>query len=267
MKYILLCTAALVVCVLAALVPAMLISRAKKLKRSTTLLLALLFGLILICAVCFGYLSVYYHADFEASAIKSETVQMEKIDGGYFFDGPCNDTALIFYPGAKVETLAYAPLMMSVAENGVDCFLADMPFHMAIFGSNAADKFINTYSYENWVAGGHSMGGLVISGYASNHADKIDSLILLASYPNTIIPDSIQLCSIYGTLDGCLNLEAYEQAKEYWPVNSVEEVLVGANHAQYADYGPQSGDFEASVSCEEQQTLTADIILELLKNN
>ncbi len=260
MKYILMCIAALLVCLGFGFLPARWIGRKKGLKGITTFLLAVVFSLILICGVTFGYLSVYYRADPSAADIPS-AVRMEKIDGGYFFDGPGEDTALIFYPGAKVATEAYAPLLAALAEKGVDCFLADMPFRMAIFGSSLADKFLSTYSYDRWVAAGHSMGGLVISGYAASHSE-IDTLILLGAYPGSTIPDDIRLCSVYGSQDGCLNREAYENAKAYWPASSCEFVLEGGNHAQYADYGPQSGDLEPEISRQEQQAQTVEIILD-----
>lgn len=260
MKYIMICVIVLASCLVCAWLPAWRIGKAKRLKRGVTLLLMFAFALLLICGITFGYLSVYYPAD-AVETIATQTVQMEKIDGGYFFDGPGEDTALIFYPGAKVETLAYASLLISLAEQGIDCFLADMPFRMAIFGSNLADQFLNHYSYNHWAAAGHSMGGLVISGYAASHADQISHLILLAAYPGSAIPDSISLCSIYGTQDGCLNLDAYEKAKVYWPTSAEEVLLQGGNHAQYGNYGPQSGDLEPEISREEQQALTVERIL------
>lgn len=263
MKYILMCAAALAVCVGCAWLPARWIGKRKNLSRPAVACLGVVIGLLVICGVTFGYLGVYYHADSPLSL--PEGVCMEPIDGGYFFDGPGQDTALIFYPGAKVETLAYAPLMAALAQQGVDCFLADMPFRMAMFGSGTADRFLNRYSYDHWAAAGHSMGGLVISGYAADHADRIENLILLGAYPGRTIPDSIAFCSIYGTQDGCMNREAYEKARQYWPVKVSEFLLEGGNHAQYADYGPQSGDLEPGISRAQQQEQTAARILEQLR--
>ena len=63
-------------------------------------------GLILLLAVAFGvYVSSYYRADETALAAlaSDEAVQVSRQDYGWFFDGPSADTALIFYPGAKVE--------------------------------------------------------------------------------------------------------------------------------------------------------------------
>ena len=42
------------------------------------------------------------------------------------------DTAIIFYPGAKVEAEAYLPLLDQIRQTGVTCILVHMPFHMAI---------------------------------------------------------------------------------------------------------------------------------------
>lgn len=257
MKYMLMCLGALVVSFGVGWVPARWIGK----KNGHTFVLTLLFGVLLLGAVSFGYLESYYHADSEAvaQALANPTVKTEKIDGGYFFDGPGEAAALIFYPGAKVETIAYAPLMTLLAEQGVDCFLADMPFRMAMFGAKLGDRFLANYSYDTWIAAGHSMGGLVVSGFADR--DEIDALVLLGAYPGGQVRENLHFLSIYGTNDGCLNRSAYESAKAYWPAGAEEHPIAGGNHAQYAAYGPQSGDGEAEITMAEQQQAVAEIIL------
>lgn len=42
---------------------------------------------------------------------------------GIYVDGPGEDTAMVFYPGAKVEYTAYLPLMYRLAEQGY-CILS-----------------------------------------------------------------------------------------------------------------------------------------------
>ena len=263
MKYVFMSLGALFLCFILAGLPAFVIGKKKHLKKFTTVFLAVLFALILICGVSLTYLEIYYHPDASAF-VTSQTVEMKKIEGGYFFDGPGDEKALIFYPGAKVATEAYTPLMTALAEHGVDCFLADLPFRIAFLGSKKADQFLDAYTYQTWTAAGHSMGGLVVSSYAADHSDQFDHLILLASYPGREIPDKLSLCSIYGTMDGCLSLEAYEKAKEYWPVNASEFIIEGGNHARFANYGKQAGDLDAAISWEEQQEETLSIILKEL---
>ena len=265
MKYILMCIAALAVCVCVAILATKLIAKKVRMKRFFKVMSTTTIALVIMLAVSLGYLSIYYHADSTAN-ISVDKVHVGKIKGGYFFDGPGEDTALIFYQGAKVDALAYAPLMTSLAENGIDCFLADIPFRIAMLGSNIADEFMSAYSYDTWIAAGHSMGGLVISNYAAAHADQIDSLVLLGSYPGCEIPDCISLYSIYGTEDGCLNRDAYEEAKKFWPSDSYEYAIEGGNHAQYANYGPQSGDLEPTITAKEQQDITVNIILKIMSD-
>lgn len=261
MKYVLMCVIAMVVCFGIGITVAILVKKLKKIKTGATVGLAFGVGIVLLCGVGLGYLNVYYPAD-ETAVVYVPTVEMKKIDGAYYFDGPGEDRAIIFYPGAKVETIAYAPLMSAIAEEGIDCFLVDMPFRMAMLDSNAADRIISSYAYDNWTMAGHSLGGLVASGYATKHSDFIDGIVLLASFPNSKIPDEIRFCSIYGTNDGCLSTESYEDSKEYWPSDVTELVIEGGNHAQYANYGSQSDDNEASITREEQQRKTVECIVE-----
>ena len=164
---------------------------------------------------------------------------------------------MIFYPGAKVDTEAYLPLMKRIADNGVDCFLADMPLRLALLNKNAADQFISHYSYDCWLLGGHSMGGMVAAGYAAQHPDKVDGVVLLAAYPNEKMNDAAGLLSIYGTEDGVLNRKAYEKPKPLFPPLFTEIVMNGGNHSQFGSYHLQSDDGEASITASEQQAQTA----------
>lgn len=264
MKYMLLTTAALFLCLAFGWLLSGFLFRKKKLKIFSRLISSIVVSLLLIGSISLAYLSRYYHAESSELDL-DEDVHTEKIDGGYYVDGPGEDTALIFYPGAKVEAISYLPLMTALADRGVDCFLADMPFRIAFLGADQGEIFMKNYSYEHWAVAGHSMGGVVVSSFASDHADEIETVFLLASYPNKDVEDNLSLYSIYGSEDGCLGKDAYENAKKNWPDQSHEYVLEGGNHAQYGNYGNQAGDGEAEMSREEQQERTVEIILEALE--
>ena len=93
-------------------------------------------GIIFIAV--FGFLlynTVFYPADETAQAAlgSDENVIVSQTYYGYFFDGPSEENLLIFYPGAKVDEIAYAPLMHELAERGMDVCLVHMPFHFAIY--------------------------------------------------------------------------------------------------------------------------------------
>lgn len=112
-------------------------------KRTKIILISLASVLVCIIAAVFIYFSIYYKAvDVESYLNSDDNVSVEKIKDGFFFDSSENDKALIFYPGAKVDTKAYAPLCHEIAKSGYDVFLIDMPFHFAIFGVNKAVRLL-----------------------------------------------------------------------------------------------------------------------------
>lgn len=142
-----------------------------------------------------------------------------------------SDTAIIFYPGAKVEAGAYLPLLDQVRQTGVACFLVHMPFHMAIFNPNAAEDVISEFSdISHWYIAGHSMGGAMASRFAASHPDQVDGLILMGAYIYGDYPDEKTL-TIYGSLN-----QSVEDHIDYTE-NIVE--IEGGNHAQFGNYGLQ----------------------------
>ena len=91
-----------------------------------------------------AYFSQCYPSQDVESYLESEpSVQIQKIDEGWLFDSPGNQKALIFYPGAKVDTTSYAPLLKQIASTyQVDCFLVDVPCHFVIYGMNKANQLM-----------------------------------------------------------------------------------------------------------------------------
>jgi len=234
----------------------------KPLKKTTVLAAAFLIGLLLTMLLGFGYLSVYYRADDEArkALLGTPSVKVTEIDGGYFFDGPSDKNAIIFYPGARIDSAAYAPLMLQLAESGFDCFLVQMPFHFALLRRNAADAFLGTCSYDTWIMTGHSLGAMVAADYAENHTEQIDGVVLLAAYPAKKLDNSLKLCSIYGDKDGCLDKGVYQMRKAYWPADSQEIIIRGGNHSQFGNYGLQKGDGAADITGKEQRAEAVEAI-------
>ena len=107
------------------------------------------------------YTGEYYHASDTARAMLESdgAVKVIRTDYGWRFDGPSDTDALIFYPGAKVEAAAYAPLLHRLAEGGMDVCLVRMPFNLAIFGVDRADKVMAEHDYGRWYLSGHSLVG------------------------------------------------------------------------------------------------------------
>lgn len=231
--------------------------------------LVLFLVLALFLGACF-YFGSYYRADETAlTALKSDdAVQVSRIpQGGYFFDGPGKDTAIIFYPGAKVETAAYAPLMHRIAEERADVFLLDMPLHMAFFGINKADRIRSAYgTYSSWFMAGHSLGAAMAAQYVSEHLDAYDGLIMLAGYPTKDLhADGFSLLNIYGSNDGHTGMLA--KNPQYRPQDTTEVVIDGGNHAQFGNYGIQKGDGIADITAARQQEETAEAVAAFLSSH
>ena len=101
---------------------------------------------LLLLAGCFVYVSDRYQADERAlEAMSSDEVIIEKTDYGWFFDGAGKEDALIFYPGAKVQETAYAPLLHELASAGTDVFLVKMPARLAVFSIDKAGSIMDRY--------------------------------------------------------------------------------------------------------------------------
>lgn len=236
----------------------------KKTKLVISIILIILFS-ILVYGIY--YVNDFYHADETALDLMNgtESVNVTKNDNYLFLNGSGNDTALIFYPGAKVEYTSYLPLLMNLSDRGIDCFVAEMPLNLAFFGENSADNIINNelYNYSNWYMSGHSLGGSFASNYARNHEDNITGLILLASYPSNDIKN-LSVLSIYGSKDNILNKENYNKAKAYMPNNYTEYVINGGNHAQFGSYGKQAGDGIADITGNQQINETDNQILKFI---
>ena len=221
---------------------------------------------LLLLVLCAGalYAGQYYHADSTAAAALSSdsSVTVSETDYGWHFDGPCDDTALIFYPGAKVEETAYAPLLRLLAAGGIDVCLVRMPLRLAILGMNRADAALRAHSYSRWIIGGHSLGGACASHYAAKSSGRLDGLILLAAYPMSRRPDDLDTLLLYGTEDGVLNRQAYDKKRSLAPAGAKEAVIEGGNHAQFGAYGSQKGDGAARIPARQQQEETVRIILQ-----
>lgn len=214
-------------------------------------------AVLLILAILAGaflwYVSDYYRAEDVALEVLAQDNGISQRDNLTILSPTApTDTAIIFYPGAKVEAEAYLPLLDQIRQTGVTCILVHMPFNMAIFDANAAEEVIAQFpEFQHWYVAGHSMGGAMASKFASDHPDQVDGLILMGAYIYGDYPDEKAL-TIYGSLN-----QSVEDHIDYTE-NIVE--IEGGNHAQFGNYGPQKGDLPAAISAEEQQAQTVAAI-------
>lgn len=222
---------------------------------------------LLLLAAVFIYVNDYYHSEVTVQEYANgENVAVSEFEHGLFLDGKGDLDALIFYPGAKVEYTSYLPLFYKLAEQGVDCFLVEMPCNLAMFGMKKAGEIMEEYGYENWYLSGHSLGGAMAASYTAEHLEEIDGIVLLASYPTTSLDrENFSVVSLYGSEDMVLNMENLEEGRKFMPENYTEICIEGGNHAWFGNYGEQEGDGAATITKEEQQEQTVDAIIEMVR--
>lgn len=202
------------------------------------------------------YVSDYYHAS-ESAMLLLEQSDVTKEEGYYVVNANEEEVGFIFYPGGKVDELAYLPLLEDLKNEGITSYLVTMPFHLAVFDANAADQIINAHpEVKAWYIGGHSLGGAMASQYASEHPE-IAGLVLLGAYPYGDV-SQVDTLIIYGSQD-----EVLDRSK----LNGQDSTIVieGGNHAQFGDYGVQAGDGTATISADEQQRVSAQYIADFIK--
>ena len=152
-------------------------------------------------------------------------------------------TGLIFVPGARVDSRAYAHILRPVAEAGYLVAVLKEPFGFAIVDPDHGKKVLDLHpEIAHWVAGGHSLGGTVAASLADSD-DRVEGLVLFASYAaNPIIRNDLKVVSISGTADGLVTPADIEASRAKLPPNTTFVVIDGAVHSSFGDYGDQSGD-------------------------
>ncbi len=173
---------------------------------------------------------------------------------------------LVLYPGAKIEPAAYVPLARKLASRGVFCVVVKMPFNIASLDINAATRVMAEYpQVGSWWIGGHSLGGAMAAQYASEHGSQLAGIVFLAAYSAADLSDTnLKACVVYGTDDGVLNFDKFEQAKRNLPADASVLAIEGGNHAGFGCYGAQRYDGQASISPSDQQDQTAQAVAQAI---
>jgi pimeloyl-ACP methyl ester carboxylesterase len=246
----------------------------KSKKHSRKLLSAIIVFTILIIAfiVVAIWTNDYYAATDRAMTFinqPAEGVTIEYVDNTILYRPADNDskTGLIFYPGALVQSEAYAPVLEQLAENGVFVVEIQMPHYLALLDANGARGIQEKYpEIENWYLSGHSLGGAMAALYANRHISEYEGVILLASYSTKDLSDSdLDILSIRGSNDEVINMEKYKENLSNFPEDYQEVVIEGGCHAYFGDYGSQAKDGTPTITVEEQNDITVKSMLDLMK--
>lgn len=223
---------------------------------------------------------VAYRASATARvAIQPDTsVTVEHRDGIWFFlptSAPRSDVpALIFFPGALVDPVAYAPLLRAAANAGFPAYLVELPRRGAFGGADdpelgrRVDRLINAARAPRaWVIAGHSRGAVVASALASEHRTGFAGLVVIgSSHPRDVDLSLLQVgvTKVVGTRDGLASPAEVEANRAKLPAHTRWVWIQGGNHSQFGWYGFQPGDRRAMIDATTQRALMTRAVIEAL---
>lgn len=193
-------------------------------------IVTVIFGLLIV--FCLGYLN---SGHYDSVTISSEyTEHSNYIE----YADPQSEVGFIFYPGAKVDPLAYSYL----ADLNANVYIGKFPFEIAFLNSTVASEIIAVNpQIKSWYLGGHSLGGVAASGYYQDNSSIIDGMVFLASYPTSSM-DNLNYLALFGDVDQIVG--DYSDKLDFFPTGVIE--LENANHSGFGDYGLQKGDYKLS---------------------
>lgn len=180
---------------------------------------------------------------------------------------------LMFFPGAGVDPVAYAPLLRAIAGEGYVAILIQVP-RRGLFGgaegSEVSDRARSAAArapVRRWVAAGHSRGGVIACDVVRHGFPGLAGAVLLGTtHPRdfSLAGTTIPITRVYGTRDTIADVEKMERTRANLPPSARIVRIDGGNHSQFGYYGFQPGDWPATISREAQQTMVRQAILDAL---
>jgi hypothetical protein len=222
---------------------------------------------------------IAYRASATAqSALKgTDAVHVSEGEHQWLFQ-PRNSSAsvgLLFYPGALVDPVAYAPLLLAVASKGYPAVLVQVPRRGVLGGAEGAESLnrgvaatLSVPSVHRWVVAGHSRGVEIAARLASTRAPSIAGLVLIgSSHPRdfSIANIGLPVTRVYGTRDTVADFEKQQATQRNLPPSTELVRIDGGNHSQFGSYGFQPGDWPATISREDQQRQTVAALVDMLR--
>lgn len=167
-------------------------------------------------------------------------------------------TGIIFYPGGRCDSRAYAPVLRPLAATGSQVFIPNMPLRLAVLDANRAGKIMaDNPDIKRWIIGGHSMGGAMAAAWVYKNPGRAKGLFFLASYPSGMhaMPDSeLSVAMLYGTHDFITRKSEFEASYGRLPKHTEFVAIEGGDHYQFGSFG--NVDVTATIPREEQQRQT-----------
>jgi pimeloyl-ACP methyl ester carboxylesterase len=230
--------------------------------------------------VFIGWSLIAYRASGSAQVARQSdsAVTIQHDDGIWSFlprrGAPAASPALVFFPGALVSPVAYAPLVRAAASAGFRAYIVELPRRGAFGGADDPvleqrfDRLLaRPGTPRRWVIAGHSRGAVVAARLAATPRAGFSGLILIGTtHPRDVDLSSMTapVTKIVGTRDGIAKPKDVEANRAKLPAATHWVWVEGGNHSQFGWYGFQPGDRRATVPADVQHTLTVRAVLNAL---
>jgi hypothetical protein len=152
-------------------------------------------------------------------------------------------TGLVFVPGGRVDSRAYARMLRPLVEAGYFVAVLKEPLGLSALDPDHAETLLAVHpDIAYWALGGHSLGGVTAASLADAN-EQVNGLVLFGSYPaSQIVRTDLKVASIYGSADGLTTPGDIDRYRARLPAHTGYVEVPGAAHSWFGDYGDQPGD-------------------------
>ncbi len=182
---------------------------------------------------------------------------------------------LLFFPGALVDPVAYAPLLRAAAGRGHPAVLMALPRRGAFGGAGEPAVSASARAVlqgagggpRRWVVGGHSRGAVLAVALAARRTPGLAGLLLVGtSHPRDVdlAALGVPVTKVVGTRDGLASPADVMENRARLPAATRWVWVSGGNHSQFGWYGFQPGDRRATLPAGAQHAALVDATLALL---
>jgi pimeloyl-ACP methyl ester carboxylesterase len=223
-------------------------------------------------------LIAYRASDDARLALQPDTVVAVQHSGSIWSfipkTAPPVNPALIFFPGALVDPVAYAPLVRAAANAGFPSYIVELPRRGAFGGADdplleqRLDQLLaKSDTPRRWVSAGHSRGAVVAAEFAAVPRAGFSGMVLIGTtHPRDVDLSKLvtPITKIVGTRDGIAKPADVEVNRAKLPAATQWVWVEGGNHSQFGWYGFQPGDRRASIPAEAQRATMIRTVLDVL---
>jgi len=164
--------------------------------------------------------------------------------------GGTSTVGVLFYPGMRVAPEAYVHKLAAIsAAARIQIAIGRPTLNLAVLSINQADAMRAALpGVTRWYVGGHSLGGAAACYYASRHSAALEGIVLFGTVCGSDLSrTSLRVLNVAGGQDGLFPPDKIASSRRDFPVEAQVITVAGMNHAQFGNYGIQSGDRPATI--------------------